>query len=319
MNISPINYKALLLVGLFLAFNLSIQSAHAQCANPVGAAGDTVYNDSEYVVQWCDGTNWNATSDSPYIPNGVEFDGTNDYLSSGLTTTDSKQGTISFWVNTDVAAFGRVHAAQSFNMTVSIDAVGEVRLTARSATDASSVLILESQVGVISPGTWHHVIASWDLSNPANRHIYVDDVDQFASAPTYVDDLIDYTTTTAIGADTGGSGKLDGNLADLWFDYGTYIDLSVAANRRMFLDANGFPVDLGSDGSRPTGSPPDIFLSGDTATWHTNDGTGGGFTENGALTDALTDPGENLGPTGGLVGWWKLVTKHNSPISLAGH
>src|SRR3546814_7073174 len=45
-----------------------------------------------------------------------------------------------------------------------------------------------------------------------------------------------------------------------------------------------------ADGSTPTGSAPLVFLSGATASWHTNKGTGGGFTENGALTDAATDP-----------------------------
>jgi len=33
-------------------------------------------------------------------------------------------------------------------------------------------------------------------------------------------------------------------------------------------------------------------LSGDTATWHTNKGGGGGFTENGALTTSSTSPSD---------------------------
>ncbi len=44
-------------------------------------------------------------------------------------------------------------------------------------------------------------------------------------------------------------------------------------------------------GSDPKRTKPSImFFSGVTSTWHTNDGTGGSFTENGALTDCATDP-----------------------------
>src|SRR3546814_17811034 len=79
--------------------------------------------------------------------------------------------------------------------------------------------------------------------------------------------------------------------ADLWLDPGTYIDLSVTANRRKFVGSGAATsVDLGADGSTPTGTAPLVFLSGATADWHTNKGAGGGFTENGALTDAATDP-----------------------------
>lgn len=43
-------------------------------------------------------------------------------------------------------------------------------------------------------------------------------------------------------------------------------------------------------GGNPTGTDPLVFFSGATASWHTNQGSGGGFTENGALTDAATNP-----------------------------
>ena len=71
-----------------------------------------------------------------------------------------------------------------------------------------------------------------------------------------------------------------------------YLDISVENNRRKFIDADGFPVDLGSDGSTPTGIAAIMFFSGATVSWHTNDGSGGGFTENGALTDAATSPSD---------------------------
>ncbi len=149
------------------------------------------------------------------------------------------------------------------------------------------------------------------MTNVSNRHCYINDVSSYTDI-AYIDDIIDLDTEGLwrIGASTSGaaSGKLDGDIADLRIDFGTYIDLSVEANRRKFISSSGRPVDLGSDGSVPTGSAPDIFLSGDTATWHTNDGVGGGFTENGALTDGATVTPPNI------IGWWKLDETSGSTI-----
>ena len=76
-------------------------------------------------------------------------------------------------------------------------------------------------------------------------------------------------------------------MADYIFD-DTYIDLSVVANREKFI-LDGAPVDPGSDGATAVGASPLIYLNQNTlSTWHTNAGTGGGFTENGALTAGTT-------------------------------
>ncbi|HXN51421.1 MAG TPA: LamG domain-containing protein [Candidatus Acidoferrum sp.] len=46
---------------LFLAFLFcSPHPAFAACASPAGVEGDTVYNGTFHVLQYCDGTNWNA-------------------------------------------------------------------------------------------------------------------------------------------------------------------------------------------------------------------------------------------------------------------
>jgi hypothetical protein len=90
-----------------------------------------------------------------------------------------------------------------------------------------------------------------------------------------------------------GSGFLAdyiGDLADVWIAPGQFIDFSVAANRRKFIDANGKPVDLGSDCSAPTGIAPSVCFSGDSSGFVTNKGTGGAFNLTGTLTNASTSP-----------------------------
>lgn len=81
-------------------------------------------------------------------------------------------------------------------------------------------------------------------------------------------------------------------MSDLWAEYGVYVDFSVEATRLKFRNAGGKPVNLGSDGSIPTGGSPIQYFSGATVDWHTNKGTGGGFTENGTLTTASTSPSD---------------------------
>lgn len=95
-----------------------------------------------------------------------------------------------------------------------------------------------------------------------------------------------------------------------------FIDFSNVTNRRLFIDAGGNPVNLGTDGSLPTGSAPDIFLSGDTDTWHVNKGTSGGFTENGTLTTAAGPNATSLG----LVAHYKLdETSSTTAVDSSGN
>ena len=79
-------------------------------------------------------------------------------------------------------------------------------------------------------------------------------------------------------------------MADLMMWPGTYLDFSVEANRRLFISAAGKPVDP-AVAVAALGTPI-VRFSGPTASWHTNKGSGGGFTENGALTDASTSPSD---------------------------
>ena len=48
--------------------------------------------------------------------------------------------------------------------------------------------------------------------------------------------------------------------------------------------------DFGSTGNIPTSVAPLLYLSGATASWHTNKRTGGGITATGMLTTAATTP-----------------------------
>ena len=280
------------------------------CINPLGEKSEIIYNDAENVHQFCNGNGWVAMATGRYEPNAVNFDGTANYLTSATMTgvSDGTKGTLSYWLNL-AAEDGfdlRIYASDvkfytQRNSSDIIEVVGN-----EPNNNSPNHLRLESNSTYTVSSGWIHVLASWDIAAGVG-HLYINDVDDLNTGTDLYDnsDNIDYDNGPfVVGARDGPFDQLNGDLADLWIDYDTYIDFSVEANRRKFIDSGGNPVYLGDDGSIPTGSAPEIFLSGDTVDWHTNKGTGGGFTENGALTDAATSP-SGAAPAG--TGYFVLI------------
>jgi hypothetical protein len=242
---------------------------------------------------------WNVGG---YRANAVAFDGVNDYLTRGAGLTgaaDSKMFTFSAWLktNADGVAYEWFNALTTVGGSTALFRVvkqtsDRIALIGANSAQVTIVELRSAIDSVEAADGWVHILASCDLADTAKRHLYIDDVSDLAVV-TYTDDTIDFTFADwAVGAKASGTSKLNGDLADLWFEDGLYTDFSVAANRRKFITASLKPVYLGANGEIPTGTSPIVFLSGATASWEANKGTGGGFTENGALTDAATSPSD---------------------------
>ncbi len=232
---------------------------------------------------------------TPYAANGVNFDGANDYLTRGADLTgaaDSKLWSGSVWFKRAATGSMALYAGTSDRPFIQFRGSGgdhTIQITARSA-GGSAILNIESSA-ITDTTSWHHIMWAVDMADEATKsHLYVDGVSDL-TVNTYTDDTIDFSRTGhTIGAKANAGSKYDGCLADFWLAFAQYIDLSVAANREKFRSAAGSPVNLGGDGSNPTGTAAIMFFSGATAAWETNKGTGGGFTENGALSDCASDP-----------------------------
>jgi len=284
-------------------------------------AGYMTYDTRSAAMIYCNGTDWVHAGIGSYNPNAVRFDGVNDRLNSDALTgaSDSKRWTGSFWFRTDSNANMEIFDTDqtagggdlSFILNQSV--TDRIEVQASNSADTSILYLRTDSFSGLDDGQWHHVMWSVDMNDSAKRHLYLDGVAGTLSAITWTNDLIDFDTNATnwliIGRNNLGADYI-GDLADFWMDAGTYIDFSDEANRRKFTSASGMPIYLGPDGSIPTGAQPDIFLSGDTVNWHTNKGSGGGFTENGALTTASSQPGDSvLATTGldvGLIGHWPL-------------
>lgn len=92
------------------------------------------------------------------------------------------------------------------------------------------------------------------------------------------------STPVRLGLLSDDTQNLNGYLAELWFS-DTFIDFSQESNRLKFRDAFGNPVNLGTDGSVPTGTAPLMYMRFDPLSFATNSGVGGNFTINGTITD----------------------------------
>lgn len=237
--------------------------------------------------------------DGGYRANAVQFDGSNDYLTRGAELTgitDGQAGTISAWINlTGGNATDMVWLASGITSTrfvASRLSSNVFQIFARRA-DATEILKLVTVATYTSASGWIHFLSSWDLGTAGRRRIYVNDAADLSVATFTQGETIDYVADAAwsMGAHSGGTLKFNSDVADLWFD-DSWLDISAEANRRKFITPNGKPVDLGEAGQLPTGSSPLVFLASPTASWQTNLGTGGGFTENGALTDGSSSPSD---------------------------
>jgi hypothetical protein len=214
----------------------------------------------------------------------VTFDGTNDYLTRGADYTgnaDSKLFSMSMWVKRTggEGALQLIHRDGSSSVnSIDFNTANKFHIVNDSVLDVTSARTI-----TISDG-WTHIMCAYN-NGTATFQLYIDGVVDSASVAVHNNANTNWTHSDhAFGGTVGGANLLNAEIADFYFNNAETIDLSSSSNRAKFITTDGYPVDLGSDGSTPTGTAPRVYLNNALATWHTNLGTGGGFTENGALT-----------------------------------
>jgi len=230
--------------------------------------------------------------------NAIRFNRGDTYIqkSSALTgAVDGAKFLCSFWFNFKGAndLFSTVFSQLDQNWLIRRNSGNVWDCRGKTPADASAFTINGTTVftTTTNPG-WHHLLVAGDLAaGDPKVQIYIDDVSEASITPSV--GTIDFTDAEWEGGRdaAGNTNGIDGEIAELWFTT-TFLDLDTEANRRKFINAAGKPVDLGSDGSTPTGVKPLAFFSGDTDAWHTNKGSGGGFTEFGTLVTATSFPSD---------------------------
>ena len=227
------------------------------------------------------------------VPHGVEYNGIDDWQNISNTFSNSHLGTLSFWFkSTDwsdgglmylgesgVAGHTYVTDAAKENLYIKVGKTGQTTQYVYTQTDNSLDTFLDDE--------WHHLLFSWNYGTPS-AVVYIDD--QLQDIGSAVSDTVPSAGTTDfldIGRVTGFF-EYDGCIAQYWLHTGTAIDLSVKANRRKFITATNRPVNLGSDGSLPNGSQPEVFLKGTGTGFNVNSGSIGNFTANATFDTPAT-------------------------------
>jgi len=243
-----------------------------------------------------------VTQQGPYVANAVNFDGSTS-ISRGAdldSITNTKLGIFSGWVRMGAGTDGNQYTI--FNSYGPNDGISLMRdnspanklYVLHRYNDAGAICWGAYSAGTITVSSgWAHILMAWDLAN-TTAQIYLDDsLDAHSNTHGPLNQAPLYSRSDHhIGIYRGASFPFVGDMADIYINTDEYLDISVEANRRKFIDGDGKPVYLGADGELPTGNQPSQFFSGETDTWHVNKGYGGGFTESGTLTTASTSPSD---------------------------
>jgi hypothetical protein len=232
----------------------------------------------------------------------IDFDGTNDYLSraSDLTgNTDGKTFTLSFWVWPPTVSGTRWQVVcntgvfpQQFSFSI-VNNSGQFR-----GYDTSGNVVLQgSFISGWEQQTWNHVLVSFNLASTSQRWAYVNDIDVGGSFNAYVNTNIDFTNGGwYVGSNSASTDIYQGRLSNVYLDK-TYRDLSITANRRLFVTADLKPA------AGQAALNPIIYLTmSDPSSPGLNTGTGGNFTLTGTVARSGRGPNQYNAPYSDLDG-----------------
>jgi hypothetical protein len=225
-----------------------------------------------------------------YTALAVHFDGTASLINEELAATNGPTSLCAIWLK-----FAALQPVPSSAPVWVVDPDGDYKGYCSFTEEAPGVISV-SAPGVdaatvdsdaAATGTWLCLLCS--ITNEGTRQLYIGDtssvggggggtgVNAFDGLPFY------------FGADSFGDGAVF-DVADFRMWTNQALDLSVQANRRLFIDGNGKPVDPAT-ATLALGAPT-ILFSGNLSTFGTNQGNGGSFALTGSLTNASTSPSD---------------------------
>ena len=252
------------------------------------------------------------------VAEAIDFDGTNDYLSrsSDLTgNADGKTFTFSCWVwpngnNTKYLYLATDSISNNrFYIRIQPNGGGGFDVSAKGCNSSFSTIFEILNVSSVPAETWSSLIISFN--NATNTMwVSVNDIASSYSDPfTSTADLkftFQYHYVGVYSTD-----ELKGRLSNVYLDY-TYRDLSVEANRRLFVTADLKPAD-GQASLNPI-----LYLPMDDPTAPgANAGTGGDFTLTGTVARSGRGPNQYNAPYSDLDGSADYLSRTTAPTGIA--
>ena len=248
--------------------------------NNLGTGGDFTVNSGPFT---------GARGPSEFIGRSATFADNKSLERSSLgTLSDGKVFYIAFAVKPSVSTDNNTgniiyfaDSATNDNFIIrKTETQDNLELVVYNGTTATDVNRYASNNNALSSGAWHTVLFTDDLSvtNKSKRELWINGTKINSWGSSVNADLnIPFSSFDRFRVSNSSfSAGIQGSIGFLAFDT-TYLDFSQEANRLKFFDAFGYPVDLGEDGSAPTGNQPLIYINND---FHlgTNLGSGGDFT-----------------------------------------
>ncbi|MCP5006231.1 MAG: LamG domain-containing protein [Planctomycetes bacterium] len=233
--------------------------------------------------------------------NGASFNASDDWLVSTSNVsglTNSKYLLYSGWLYlNNLSAVTYLFGYTSNAQRIRFDTSGHLNVQFKNASNSLIVNLSTDTGAVFTTGSWFHLGIYMDLNIPIFE-VYIDTVLATDSVPgTLVDDTVNWNVggrKIAIGAEPGGSGLFDGYMQDVYINFSETLDLGVSANLEKFRTSGSKPVGLGSDGSTPTGTAPEMYFRDPYNIFETNSGSGVGsaFVQNATLDEAPSSPSD---------------------------
>ena len=207
-----------------------------------------------------------------------------------LGIASGKEFTLSLWCKAEDGQGGVIFvgggpagATQKIQLSQNTSS-GTYSVLVRNA--ANTIIWQASTATAYDDGEWHNLLISADLA-AATGHLLVDGVSDETTVVAPTDDTIAWADCTewVFGAFFAGAATLlTAVVSSFWFAT-EYIDVSTAANERLFYGTDGVQVGLGHQGRVPLdGRQPEVFLLHGPGNFTRNEGSGGDFSLTGALT-----------------------------------
>ena len=230
------------------------------------------------------------------------FDGVNDYLSRAalIGASDGKSFTLAFLIKTDGVGSPRIFDISSGSTFGVLLFISTGLLTLQLRNVANTIIFGSEAVHatVINDDEWHSVIMTVNVAGNEILAVIDGSDDSVAHSSITDNDINLDIAGVHIGATNSGTNKLDGSLAELYFD-DSLIDLSVQANLDKFIN----PASLRPAGNliQTTGSTPLVYLTNKYSTFEDNLGSGGDFAPNSTLTAGTTSPSDVTAEVAGIA------------------
>lgn len=144
-----------------------------------------------------------------------------------------------------------------------------IQFLVQSKNGNAGYTINDIKTNVYKDNEWNCLMFSSNSEPFASRKstFYHNDADKGNSTPSGSGGFMNLATGTSglrqarIGAITHSGKRLKGSIAEFFYAPNHFIDFDVESNRRLFLNADGTPVNLGVDGSIPLGEKPFMYYS----------------------------------------------------------